>query len=181
VTNNDERAIIRRGEAARRKGKRTSDEGRFDGEEISEDPFSKAMHLRGNPLCRSLTSPTSSPFPRSSNSSVCLRQRAHGSVRDTRSRCTRAPLLTEGLLKREIFEVANLFPRLILQRRTSRLGWHAVVHQNDQVLLCGCVPILQLSLVTLSSAFPFLLFSFFFFDQGTIPALLGKDNTLWAI
>jgi len=177
VTNNDERAIIRRERPREGKESERVTKGGLTEKKFPKIPSRGRCIFAVTHFAVSLIPPTSASSPRSSNSSVCLLQRAHESIRDTRSRCTRAPLLTEGLLEREIFEVANLFPRLILQR-ISRLGWHAVVHQNDQVLLCGRVFVLQLSLVTLSFAAGTFLFLFLRSGHDTDRRSLGKDNTL---
>lgn len=119
------------GEKPRRK---PSGERSLMTEEILGDPSRRRCH-HGNPLYQSprATYASSSSSSRSSNSSVFV-------WADVYATCTRhvayrkhAPYTcNENSLEREIFEVANLFSRLILQR--TFFVWYVVTLRDDEVL-----------------------------------------------
>lgn len=95
-------------------------EGRLDAKKfpkiLLEGAAATAVtHFASHPLL-----PPRSPLlssPRSSNSSVCLRRRVHDMYEIRPALHSRR---YRGSLEREIFEVANLFSRLILQRTFGR-------------------------------------------------------------
>lgn len=125
------RAIIR-GES--REENQVCGEGPSMTEEIPEDPSRRRCH-HGNPLyqssCATYTSsscprilPWILPFVCADVYATCTRYVAHRKLHLQR--------YTGNSLEREIFEVANLFSRLILQR--TSFAWYVVALQDDEVL-----------------------------------------------